>query len=455
MKIKVSLLLSIIFIINTSNASESQKLRQEYKGYYNWLNELLSPDYMYSKNKSNSEKKCLKEIKKIRSKMQKNGINFYGLKDELKTMAKYTKKLSNTPFHKIDTYSPSTRYSCKNATTRQRFRREKCTKNQPDPAIALYCKCRKEIFIDKGYSLTNKAYLLSTGLGTDETSLLGEIVNKTRVDGCISDARKGEEVADKAFDLNEKYSVCKSEQDYLKRKMKSDYSPKKMVLSEESDFPNLKKMQETRANYIKLIENADNTCLRKNEDTKYIESFAFDKLPPKSSASSFCKKTYEKHKEADVFDTLNSLEKEDRLLGEDKTNDIWITDIVFEPNSESAITPFYDRETKQKKKGFFKNKYKDWRRRKRKYQDLNDIRRSPAFQQVAVACDLGSYNEEFSVGSATLYKMCEEYKGYFANRLTVPKVCQGVAFDTRAADEIDITQDYGIDIGDFDSGANQ
>ena len=66
MKIKVSLLLSII-IINTSNASESQKLRQEYKGYYNWLNELLSPDYMYSKNKSNSEKKCLKEIKKIRS----------------------------------------------------------------------------------------------------------------------------------------------------------------------------------------------------------------------------------------------------------------------------------------------------------------------------------------------------------------------------------------------------
>ena len=52
---------------------------------------------------------------------------------------------------------------------------------------------------------------------------------------------KGEEVADKAFDLNEKYSVCKSEQDYLKRKMKSDYSPKKMVLSEELDFPNLKK----------------------------------------------------------------------------------------------------------------------------------------------------------------------------------------------------------------------
>ena len=68
---------------------------------------------------------------------------------------------------------------------------EKCTKINLTQRSHCIVNAGKEIFIDKGYSLTNKAYLLSTGLGTDETAYSGEIVNKTRVDGCISDARKG------------------------------------------------------------------------------------------------------------------------------------------------------------------------------------------------------------------------------------------------------------------------
>ena len=83
------------------------------------------------------------------------------------------------------------------------------------------------------------------------------------------------------------------------------------------------------------------------------------------------------------------------------------------------------------------------------------MRKSKAFQELAIACDPTNFNKNNPINSFTLYNLCQDYKtnGDWFPPENYYLVCKDVINDDRKLSQIDTTKDYTIDINDYDGSA--
>ena len=402
----------------------SQKIIDEYNGYYNWLNELLSSG---DESLSLSQNNCKNELKNLKDTFEGNGIHpFKDFKEQLKNMAIQTEQISDLNKN-IEVFSPSDDSKCKNSVEREKFREENCkaendeisAENDEIPAESVYCKCRNDIFT-KNDLKKDAPFLKNAGLSADDTILINEIKNKPKVDECIKDFKLSEQIKDSkitkqtkndALGINEQYNICKNEHNSVLEAMKSRFSLKNMVLSDNTELDLIKKMQEFKDKFkIKefkdvlsvQIKNVDDNCLRKNQDSEYIESIS-KILPPGDDTPNICKDAYNDKIETNPEIKIISEIKENILSAPLEVNDeIWEKNL--DPSAASADASFKYPST-EVKNGFWANKYSHWQDRVEKNQRLKKFASSEAYHDLAVKCGISG---ALSFRDESVNKKCED-----------------------------------------------